>query len=210
MELSYMYFRDEDFRLEIVAGQGALATAVSIQLQPFTLIGATTREGLLTRPLRDRFGEIIHLEPYTEDELTTIVTRSAQKLGLTSTPEGARSLARRARGTPRIANRLLRRVRDFAQFEGHLKLTESIVRTTCTRLGIDTAGLDRTSQEYLRILTNKGAPVALNTMTSLLGESRDTVEEVIEPNLLRLGFIELTPKGRQATNSAYQHLHAAA
>jgi Holliday junction DNA helicase RuvB len=197
----------EDFKLEVVTGQGALAAAVSLNLQPFTLIGATTREGMLTRPLRDRFGDVIHMQLYTDDELSTIITRSATKLGLMPLENGTRLLARRARGTPRIANRLLRRIRDFAQYQDSDVLDAEIVSDTCNRLGIDSMGLDKTSQRYLRILTDKGMAMSLKNLTSLLGESEDTVEEVIEPHLLRLGFIEVTPKGRQATSTGFRHLH---
>ena len=201
-----LYTAMEDYKLEVVAGQGALSTAICIDLNPFTLIGATTRDGMLTRPLRDRFGEIVQMQLYTEDELTSIVISSSKKLGITPTHDGARELARRARGTPRIVNRLLRRVRDFTQFGGQSELTVDTVKYTCNRLGIDSAGLDRVSQRYLSILAERGIPISLNNMSSFVNETRETIEESIEPNLLRFGFIELTPKGRIITRKGMSHL----
>jgi Holliday junction DNA helicase RuvB len=201
-----LYSALEDFRLEIVTGSGAIATAVTLPLAPFTLIGATTREGMISRPLRDRFGEIIQMQPYTDDELTVIVTKNAAKLGMKVDSAGARVLAQRSRGTPRIANRLLRRVRDFTQYSGSTTLSSSTVEETCARLGIDSAGLDHLSQMYLKTLTDKHAPVSLKNMTSLLNESEDTIVDVVEPHLIRLGFIEFTPKGRIATSAGSKHI----
>jgi len=198
-----LYPAMEDYRLVIMAGNNAL----NIHLEPFTLIGATTREGMLQRPLRDRFGEIIRMQLYSEDELTIIVKNSAAKLHLVCSDDAAKELAIRARGTPRIANRLLRRVRDFAQYQGTNVITADIVNTTCDHLGVDSLGLDETSQRYLKILLEKGAAVGFNVMVSLLGESKDTVEDVIEPHLMRLDLIERTSKGRVATVKARRHLY---
>ena len=201
-----LYSAMEDYKLEIVTGgSGAVSTAVTLPLAPFTLIGATTREGMLSRPLRDRFGEVIQMQPYTTDELTVIVTKNAAKLGMHVDPEGARILAQRARGTPRIANRLLRRVRDFTQYRGSKTLSSTTVEETCARLGIDSAGLDHLSQMYLKTLTEKHGPVSLKNITSLLNESEDTILDVVEPHLARLGYIEFTSKGRVATRAGIQH-----
>jgi Holliday junction DNA helicase RuvB len=201
-----LYPAMEDFKLEVVAGEGITATALVIELAPFTLIGATTREGMLTRPLRDRFGMVVQMQLYTQEELSSIVRASASKLGLSCTQDGATELARRARGTPRIANRLLRRVRDYALYQGSSVVDAAIVEQTCDALGVDKAGLDQASQKYLRLLTERSASLGLDILTSLLGESKDTVEDVIEPNLMRLGFIDRTPKGRVATPAGYRHL----
>lgn len=198
-----LYPAMEDFQLVVVAGNSAL----NLKLASFTLIGATTREGMLQRPLRDRFGVVARMQPYTEDELTVIVHNNSLKLGVPCDDEGARELARRARGVPRIANRLLRRVRDFAQCENLTTIDARIVQTTCDSLGIDSLGLDETSQRYLRILIEKNVAVGLNVMTSLLGESKDTVEEVIEPFLMQLGLIERTVQGRVATAKARRHFY---
>ena len=195
-----LYPAMEDYRLEVVAGNRAL----TIDLEPFTLIGATTRAGMLQRPLRDRFGVTVEMQPYTEAELTTIVLRSASKLGVEMTASGAAALARRSRGTPRIANRLLRRVRDFAHAAGG-PADDRIVRITCDRLGIDDLGLTRPMRAYLDVLVEKGKPLGLNTLVSLLGESKDTVEDVIEPYMMRLGLVEKTAKGREATAAGRAH-----
>lgn len=197
-----LYPAMEDFRLEVVAGNRAL----TIRLEPFTLVGATTRAGMLQRPLRDRFGVVVEMQPYSVDELTRIVLASSVRIGTPLDEAGAAELARRSQGTPRVANRLLRRARDFAQAAGLRTATRDIVSLTCERLGIDSAGLDLTSRKYLRILVEKGSPVALKTMCSLLGESQDVVEEVIEPGLMRLGFVEVTPKGRAVTRAGLSHV----
>jgi len=197
-----LYPAMEDFKLEVVAGNQPL----TIKLEPFTLIGATTRAGMLQRPLRDRFGVLVEMQLYTEDELTQIVTKSAEKLGMVCTDRGAKELARRARGTPRVANRILRRVRDFAQVQVTNIVDDRLVEYTCDRLGIDCIGLDVNSQRYLRVLAEKNQPVAFTTLVSLLGESKDTIEEVIEPNLMRLGLVEKTPKGRIITKTGNAHL----
>jgi Holliday junction DNA helicase RuvB len=202
-----LYPAREDFKLEVVAGEGAMANAITMPLEPFTLLGATTRAGMLQRPMRDRFGEIVQMQPYTAEELAIIISGNARKLGLVCESEGALELARRSRGTPRIANRLLRRVRDFAHFEGHSSLNAEIVRKTCERLGIDSAGLDRSSQRYLRLLAQKNSPVGLNVLAQTMGESKDTIEEVIEAHLLRIGFIERGSKGRSVTSAGLRHLY---
>lgn len=198
-----LYSAMEDRRLEVSAGN----QAVSVDLPAFTLLGATTRAGMLSRPLRDRFGEIVQMVPYTVDELSKIILRNATKLGLTCSENAAVELSKRSRGTPRIANRLLRRVRDFAQFEGLDHISSELVKSVCDRLGIDELGIDRTSRKMLEILTDKNGPVGLSTLASLTGESKDTIEEAIEPHLMRIGMIERTPKGRQATPAAYRHLY---
>ncbi len=198
-----LYPAMEDYRLEIMAGNRAL----TIRLEPFTLIGATTRAGMLQRPLRDRFGVVVDMQPYGVEELSIIIGTNGCKLGLDVCEGGGEELARRSRGTPRIANRLLRRIRDFAAFEGSRMVTGDIVRKACRKLGVDALGLDRTMQRYLQILVSRnGEPMALSTMTSLLGESKDTVENVIEPFLLSQELIEKTPKGRRATRVGSKHL----
>jgi len=196
-----LYPAMEDYQLVVMAGN----TAMNISLEPFTLIGATTRAGMLQRPLRDRFGEIVEMQLYSEDELTVIIQSSGIKLGLPISKDGARILAKRSKGTPRNANRLLRRVRDFAQHEGIMIANADTVQKTCDHLGIDEFGLDKNSRRYIRILLTKGCPVGLNVIVSAMGESKDTVEEVIEPHLMRCGLIERTPKGREATIKARAH-----
>jgi Holliday junction DNA helicase RuvB len=198
-----LYPAMEDYRLEVVAGNKAL----TIALEPFTLIGATTRAGMLQRPLRDRFGVTVNMVPYSVEELRTIAEASARKLGVALDGSGAEELARRSRGTPRIANRLLRRVRDFALYEGLATVDAAAVSSTCDQLGVDAAGLDPTMRRYLRTLCEKNGPVALSTMVALLGESKDVVEDVIEPFLLRLGLIERTPRGRVATAAGNAHMY---
>lgn len=198
-----LYPAMEDYQLEVVAGNQPL----TIKLEPFTLIGATTRAGMLQRPLRDRFGVIIEMQFYTEDELAQIVNKSAKKMGMICTTQGARELARRARGTPRAVNRILRRIRDFAQMKVTNIVDHELVQYTCNRIGIDSMGLDVNSNRYLKILANKNQPVALTTLVSLLGESKDTIEEVIEPGLMQLGLVEKTPKGRIITHAGDTHLH---
>jgi Holliday junction DNA helicase RuvB len=203
-----LYPAMEDGKLEIVSGEGVTASALTLELAPFTLIGATTRAGMLQRPLRDRFGEIIQMVPYSDEELSQIVLKNAGKLNLMIDHSAAMEIARRSRGTPRIANRLIRRVRDFATYENVYVVNQALVCRVCNNLGIDSIGLDKISREYLNVLSNRGA-VALNTLVSLLGESKDTIEEVIEPNLLRFGLIDKTPKGRVITPDGSQHIHPA-
>ncbi|WP_424990347.1 Holliday junction branch migration DNA helicase RuvB [Fluviibacterium sp. S390] len=198
----------EDFELDLVIGEGPAARTVRIELQPFTLVGATTRLGLLTTPLRDRFGIPTRLQFYTEDELHQIVTRGARLMGIPSDPEGAREIARRARGTPRIAGRLLRRVVDFALVEGDGRLSRAIADLALTRLGVDHLGLDGADRRYLTLIAEHygGGPVGIETMAAALSESRDALEEVIEPYLLQQGLIQRTPRGRMLARRAWQHL----
>jgi Holliday junction DNA helicase RuvB len=198
----------EDFALDLVIGEGPAARTVRIDLQPFTLVGATTRLGLLTTPLRDRFGIPTRLEFYTEDELDLIVTRGARLLGIPSDPEGTREIARRARGTPRIAGRLLRRVVDFALVEGDGRLSRAIADRALTRLGVDHLGLDSADRRYLTLLAENygGGPVGVETIAAALSESRDAVEEVIEPFLLQQGLLQRTPRGRMLAAKAWRHL----
>ncbi|MEL6640549.1 MAG: Holliday junction branch migration DNA helicase RuvB [Pseudomonadota bacterium] len=198
----------EDFELDLVIGEGPAARTVRIELQPFTLVGATTRMGLLTTPLRDRFGIPTRLEFYTEDELNEIVTRGARLLGAPADPGGAREIAKRARGTPRIAGRLLRRVVDFAVVEGDGTVTQALADRALTRLGVDHLGLDNADRRYLRLIAESygGGPVGVETMSAALSESRDSLEDVIEPYLLQKGLIQRTPRGRMLAQAAWTHL----
>ena len=198
----------EDFELDLVIGEGPAARTVRIELQPFTLVGATTRMGLLTTPLRDRFGIPTRLEFYTEDELFVIVDRNARKLGAPADEGGAREIARRARGTPRIAGRLLRRVVDFAVVEGDGRVTRELADMALTRLGVDGIGLDGADRRYLRLIGEnyQGGPVGIETLSAALSESRDALEEVIEPYLLQQGLIQRTPRGRMLAQRAWSHL----
>jgi Holliday junction DNA helicase RuvB len=198
----------EDFELDLVIGEGPAARTVRIELQPFTLVGATTRMGLLTTPLRDRFGIPTRLEFYTEDELFIIVERNARKLGAPADEGGAREIAKRARGTPRIAGRLLRRVVDFAVVEGDGRVTRELADMALTRLGVDRLGLDGADRRYLRLIAEnyQGGPVGIETLSAALSESRDALEEVIEPFLLQQGLIQRTPRGRMLAQKAWVHL----
>lgn len=202
----------EDFQLDLVIGEGPAARTVRIELQPFTLVGATTRLGLLTTPLRDRFGIPTRLEFYSEDELCQIVARGARLLGVVAEEPGVREIARRARGTPRIAGRLLRRVVDFALVEGDGRLTQPLADNALTRLGVDHLGLDSADRRYLRLLAENyaGGPVGVETIAAALSESRDAIEEVIEPFLLQQGLIARTPRGRMLAAKAWAHLGIAA
>ena len=202
----------EDFELDLVIGEGPAARTVRIELQPFTLVGATTRMGLLTTPLRDRFGIPTRLQFYTEDELFTIVERNAQKLGTPADEGGAREIAKRARGTPRIAGRLLRRVVDFAVVEGDGRVTRDLADGALTRLGVDALGLDGADRRYMRLMAEHyaGGPVGIETLSAALSESRDALEEVIEPYLLQQGLIQRTPRGRMLGASGWRHLGLAA
>jgi holliday junction DNA helicase RuvB len=203
-----LYPAIEDFRIDISTGDGPYTTTFQLPLQPFTLIGATTRTGLLTAPLRSRFGVLMQLDFYPVDDLARIVERSARLMNVAIDVEGALSIARRARGTPRIANRILRRVRDFAQVRGNGSIDSAIAQITCEALEIDPAGLDELDRKLLRLLidTYDGGPVGIETLAASLSEPRDTLEDVVEPYLLQQGFLGRTPRGRIATKKAYEHL----
>jgi Holliday junction DNA helicase RuvB len=201
----------EDFRLDIVMGQGTAARTLTLDLPPFTLVGATTRTGLLTSPLRDRFGITFRLDYYEDGELATIVRRSAGILGVEIADDAADEIAGRARGTPRVGNRILRRVRDVAEVRHQGAITTAIAREALELLEVDEAGLERLDRELLRAITEKygGGPVGLNTLAAALGEEPDTIEYVYEPYLLQLGFIQRTPRGRTITALGRAHLGAA-
>ncbi|MBK5934402.1 Holliday junction DNA helicase subunit RuvB [Rhodovulum imhoffii] len=203
-----LYPAMEDFELDLVIGEGPAARTVRIELQPFTLVGATTRLGLLTTPLRDRFGIPTRLQFYTVPELEQIVLRGARLLGVPADPDGVREIARRARGTPRIAGRLLRRVVDFALVEGDGQITLSLADGALTRLGVDGMGLDGADRRYLGLIAENygGGPVGIETIAAALSESRDALEEVIEPYLLQQGLIQRTPRGRMLAAKAWAHL----
>lgn len=202
-----LYPAMEDFQLDIIIGQGPSARTIKLDLPRFTLVGATTRAGLLSSPLRDRFGVISRLEFYTDAELSTIVTRSAHILDIQIEPAGARELARRSRGTPRIANRLLRRVRDFAQVRADGVISAQVVDESLKLLEIDEKGFDQMDRTIMLTIIDKfgGGPVGLDTIAAAIGEERDTIEDVYEPFLIQHGFINRTPRGRVATKSAYEH-----
>jgi len=197
----------EDFQLDILIGEGPAARSLKLDLPPFTLVGATTRAGLLTSPLRDRFGIVQRLEFYTVEELTQIVTRSAAKLLLQTDLAGAAEIARRSRGTPRIANRLLRRVRDFAQVKGNGLVTAEIADDALNLLKVDKQGFDLMDRRLLSAILDKfgGGPVGLESVAAAVSEEKDTIEDVIEPYLIQQGYIMRTPRGRVATAKCYQH-----
>jgi len=203
-----LYPAMEDFELDLVIGEGPAARTVRIELQPFTLVGATTRLGLLTTPLRDRFGIPTRLQFYSVDELDHIVARGARLMGIDAEPDGTREIAARARGTPRIAGRLLRRVADFALVEGDGRLTRALADAALTRLGVDALGLDGADRRYLSLIAEHymGGPVGVETLSAALSESRDAIEEVIEPYLLQQGLIQRTPRGRMLAHRAWRHL----
>jgi Holliday junction DNA helicase RuvB len=203
-----LYPAMEDYELDLVIGEGPSARSVKITLNPFTLVGATTRSGLITTPLRDRFGIPIRLNFYTADELVSIVERGARVLGFDLTADGAREIAGRARGTPRIAGRLLKRVRDFASVAKHARVDAKIADAALTRLEVDHRGLDAFDKRYLKLIAEAfgGGPVGIETIAAALGESRDAIEEVVEPFLLQQGFVQRTPRGRLLTGAAYGHL----
>lgn len=203
-----LYPAMEDFQLDIIIGQGPSARTLKLNLPRFTLIGATTRTGLLTSPLRERFGVINRLEFYSPEELTMIILRSAHILKTEINDDAALEIARRSRGTPRIANRLLRRVRDFAQVKGDGKISMSITRMSLLSLNVDEQGLDDMDRKLLSTIINKfnGGPVGIETIAASLRDDRETIEDVYEPFLLQEGFIERTPRGRQATPRAYEHM----
>lgn len=202
-----LYPAMEDFALDIIIGKGPSARSIRLDLQPFTLIGATTRAGQLTSPLRDRFGMIMRLELYTENELCKIVKRSAGILGVGIEDAGALEIARRARGTPRIANRLVKRVRDFAEIKGNGVITAEIADMALNMLEIDALGLDGTDKRMIMTIIKHfgGGPVGLDTLAATIGEEPSTIEDVYEPYLMQLGFLNRTPRGRMATASAYSH-----
>ena len=197
----------EDYQLDIMIGEGPAARSVKIDLPPFTLIGATTRAGMLTNPLRDRFGIVSRLEFYNNADLTTIVSRSAQLLNLNIDVTGAAEVARRSRGTPRIANRLLRRVRDYAEVKHQGQINADIADAALKMLDIDQSGLDVMDCKYLEAILFKfsGGPVGLDNIAAAIGESTDTIEDVIEPYLIQQGFLQRTPRGRMATELSYRH-----
>jgi len=203
-----LYPAMEDFKLDLIIGQGPSARTFNIDLPRFTLIGATTRAGLLGAPLRDRFGVIVHLSYYPPEDLLKIVKRSAGILGVGSTPGGLDELARRSRGTPRVANRLLRRVRDYAEVEGDGSITPALADHALERLGVDRAGFDRMDRALLETLIEKyaGGPVGLETLAASIGEDKGTIEDIYEPYLIQEGFLDRTPRGRVATLRAYEHL----
>ncbi len=203
-----LYPAMEDFAIDIVIGKGASARSIRLDLPHFTLIGATTRAGLLTAPLRDRFGVVHHLEFYTDEELQTIVERSADVLGVEIDPKGALELARRSRGTPRLANRLLKRVRDFAQVKYDGKITKEIADFALDLLEVDRYGLDQIDRRILMTMIAKfmGGPVGLDTLAAAIGEDSGTIEDVYEPYLIKKGFINRTPRGRVVTELGYHHL----
>ena len=202
-----LYPAMEDFQLDIMIGEGPAARSIKLDLQPFTLIGATTRAGLLTSPLRDRFGIVQRLEFYSVEELEAIVRRSAEILELPIEAEGARQIARRARGTPRIANRLLRRVRDFAQVEADGVVTGAVAGSAMDMLQVDPTGFDAMDRRLLRTIIDKfdGGPVGIDSLAAAIGEERGTIEDVLEPFLIQQGFMMRTARGRVATKNAYLH-----
>jgi Holliday junction DNA helicase RuvB len=203
-----LYPAMEDYQLDLIIGEGPAARSVKIDLARFTLIGATTRSGLLTTPLRERFGIPVRLGFYSPEELTTIVTRAARELGIGIGPEGAREIARRARGTPRVAGRLLRRVRDFASVENKKTIDDKIADRALLQLEVDAGGLDAMDRRYLTVIAKNygGGPVGVETIAAALSEPRDAIEEIIEPFLVQQGFLQRTPRGRMLTSHAFRHL----
>jgi Holliday junction DNA helicase RuvB len=197
----------EDFKIDIMIGEGPAARSVKLDLQPFTLVGATTRAGMLTNPLRDRFGIVARLEFYTPEELTRIVTRSARLLEIPIEADGALEIARRSRGTPRIANRLLRRVRDFAEVRAAGNITRAVADLALQMLDVDVMGLDVMDRKLLRCVLDKfgGGPVGVDNLAAAIGEERDTIEDVLEPFLIQQGFMQRTNRGRIATALSYRH-----
>ena len=206
-----LYSAMEDYAIDIMIGKGATAHSLRLDLPKFTLVGAMTRAGLLSAPLRDRFGVIHHLEFYTPEELQTIIIHSADKLDVTIDEEGALELAKRSRGTPRLANRLLKRVRDFAQVKYDGKITKEVASFALDLLEVDSCGLDQNDRNILLTIMEKfaGGPVGLDTLAAAIGEDAGTIEDVYEPYLVKNGFINRTPKGRVATDFAFEHFHLA-
>ncbi len=203
-----LYPAMEDFQVDIVIGEGPAARSIRLDLPPFTLVGATTRAGLLTSPLRDRFGIVQRLDYYDVEELTRIVTRAAGILGVAVEPDGAREIARRARGTPRVANRLLRRVRDYAEVRAEGRITAEVADAALRMLAVDERGFDPLDRRLLRTIIEHfdGGPVGIDSLAAAVGEARDTIEDVLEPYLIQQGFLARTPRGRVATRRAYEHL----
>ena len=202
-----LYPAMEDYQLDIMIGQGTAARSIKLDLPKFTLVGATTRAGLITAPLRGRFGIVFHLDFYNTDDLELIVRRSADILGVEIEKDGAREIARRARGTPRIANRLLRRVRDYAEVDYEGRITKEVASDALNRMEVDTYGLDEIDRKLLLTIIEKfdGGPVGLGTISASIHEEKDSIEEIIEPYLIQTGFLNRTPRGRMATRLAYEH-----
>jgi Holliday junction DNA helicase RuvB len=203
-----LYLAMEDFRVDVMVGKGPGATSISLDISPFTLVGATTRSGMLPTPLRDRFGFTAFLEFYEPIELAGVISRSATRLGISLTDDAIDALAKRSRGTPRIANRLLRRVRDFAAVNGHVQVDMDSVAGAMALFEIDNQGLDRVDRQILKLLATQfsAKPVGLSTLAVAIGEEPDTIEAVIEPYLIRIGFIQRTPRGREITQSGILHI----
>jgi holliday junction DNA helicase RuvB len=202
-----LYPAMEDYQLDIMIGEGPAARSIKLDLPPFTLVGATTRAGLLTSPLRDRFGIVQRLEFYNLEDLTYIVQRSGQLLKLEIEPSGAEEIAKRSRGTPRIANRLLRRVRDFAEVKADGRITDKVAEAALDMLDVDVQGFDNMDRKLLLAIIDKfdGGPVGIESIAAAIGEERDTIDDVLEPFLIQQGFLQRTPRGRIATQKAYQH-----
>jgi len=202
-----LYPAMEDYNLDLMIGQGTAARSIKLELPKFTLIGATTRPGMITAPLRGRFGIIFHLDFYILEDLQTIIERSANILNVEIEPNGAMEIARRSRGTPRIANRLLRRVRDYAEVDYDGRITEAVAQDALNRMEVDTFGLDEVDRKLLLMIIEKfdGGPVGLGTISAAISEERDSIEEIIEPYLIQIGFLNRTPRGRMATRHAYEH-----
>ena len=203
-----LYTAVEDFRIDIVQGEGPYATTLQLPLQPFTLVGATTRTGLLTSPMLSRFGYVARLDYYPPEDLATIIKRSSHLLSVPIDETAALEIAKRARGTPRIANRLLRRARDFAEVLGDGRLSEKSAKQALDKLDVDAFGLDEMDRRFLRVIVEhyRGGPVGIETIAAALSEPRDTLEDVYEPYLIQQGFLARTARGRMATDRAYQHL----
>lgn len=203
-----LYTAMEDFAIDIMIGKGTTAKSIRIDLEPFTLVGATTKAGSLSAPLRDRFGVIHRLEFYDDDELTTIINNSARKLGVDIEPNGAKEMAKRSRGTPRIANRFLKRIRDYAQVQYNNVITEQVSKEVLDKMDVDEKGLDKTDRQILRTMIENygGRPVGVSAIAASIGEDADTIEDVYEPFLVLKGFINRTPRGRVVTENGYKHL----
>ncbi|MCK4889792.1 MAG: Holliday junction branch migration DNA helicase RuvB [Candidatus Aminicenantes bacterium] len=204
-----LYKAMEDFQIDVIIGQGIGAKNISLDLNRFTLVGATTRSGLLSSPMRDRFGIPIHLNFYSADELSEIVLRSSEILNIKITGESCNEIARRSRGTPRIANKLLRRIRDFAEVKGEGEINKDIVKLSFKALEIDEEGFDKNDRKILTTIIEKfdGGPVGLTTIATAVGEEKETIEDVYEPYLVQMGFLKITPRGRVVTDNCYRHLN---